>query len=404
MKICHISDVHFCDKYLDEVNRVAAFATQYLHELENRPELIVLSGDLFDHRLEQNSPAYLAAIRWVCDLGNLAPVFILQGTYSHDAPHALDVFRHIDSAYRVYVSDRIEQVTLEPNDGDPIFNTWSCSIPALAHDMIAISSLPAVNKGVVAAAVGAENAGAAVGEAVAQLLTGWAESHRQARAGGIPTIVVSHGTVSGSYTEHGVPMAGLDHEYTVGTLFAAEASAVMLGHIHRHQAWEKDGRRIAYPGSLGRLHFGEEGDKGFLMWEVSAHEARAEFVPVPARKLLEVEYAGTPDMEQLAQLAAEVNGTKNLRVRVRYAVDVEHKDSVDRGAIERLFAFADLKIEGRIIPVERQRSAGIGGAISIEDKLKMWGAVTGTDVDPLIERLHRLHETYSHGEACSDAA
>jgi exonuclease SbcD len=32
-------------------------------------------------------------------------------------------------------------------------------------------------------------------------------------------------------------MAGFDHEFTTGSLFAAGAQAVLLGHIHRHQLW-----------------------------------------------------------------------------------------------------------------------------------------------------------------------
>ena len=59
-------------------------------------------------------------------------------------------------------------------------------------------------------------------------------------------------------------MAGMDHEFSVGGLFALEASAVMLGHIHKHQTWQNDGRMIAYAGSLCRLHHGEIGDNGGL--------------------------------------------------------------------------------------------------------------------------------------------
>ncbi|MBK7237545.1 MAG: hypothetical protein IPI02_18670 [Sterolibacteriaceae bacterium] len=64
---------------------------------------------------------------------------------------------------------------------------------------------------------------------MANLLRALAPGHRDARASGIPTAVVSHGTVSGCTTEHGVPMAGLDHGFSTGSLFAAEStSAVML--------------------------------------------------------------------------------------------------------------------------------------------------------------------------------
>ena len=64
-------------------------------------------------------------------------------------------------------------------------------------------------------------------------------AHRAARRRGVPTIGVSHGTVFGCVSEHGVPMAGFDHGFTTGALFGAETQAFMLRHIHRHQAWEQ---------------------------------------------------------------------------------------------------------------------------------------------------------------------
>ena len=385
MRIAHLSDIHWSDKYLDEVRRVTEAAADHLHR--DRVELIVLSGDLFDHRLEQNSPAYLEAVEWVCRLGGLAPVLILQGTLSHDAPRAIEVFRSVDTTYKVYVADRIEQVMLSRNGERPCFDRSPST--ALSGDMLLISCLPSVNKGQVAAAVGAENAAEAVGEAVATLLAGWAYSHRQARAVDTPSIVVSHGTVSGALTEHGVPMMGLDHEFTTGALFAADASAVMLGHIHKAQEWERNGHRIAYAGSLGRLHFGEHDPKGFLIWDVQADSASYEFIETPARKLLEVEFTGPPDMAELERLAVQAGA--DVYVRIRYAVDDEHRHSVDKDAINALFAgAAQTKIEGRILPVQRQRAAGIGQAVSTADKLRRWGEITDTDTGPLLERLALL--------------
>jgi DNA repair exonuclease SbcCD nuclease subunit len=159
-------------------------------------------------------------------------------------------------------------------------------VPAGARALF--TCIPTVNKAVVAATVGAAEAAQAVGEHLALLLRGYAPIHRAARRQGVPTIGVSHGTVFGCVSEHGVPMAGFDHEFTTGALFGAEAQAFMLGHIHRHQAWEQESRAgrqcIAYPGSIGRFHYGEEGDKGFLLWEVDADQARFTLEPTPARR------------------------------------------------------------------------------------------------------------------------
>jgi exonuclease SbcD len=211
-----------------------------------------------------------------------------------------------------------------------------------------------------------------------------------ARKLGIPTIVVSHGTVSGCMTEHGVPMVGLDHEYTTGALFAAKASAVMLGHIHKHQAWESEGRMIAYPGSIGRLHFGEVDPKGWILWDVDAHGATLEFQPVPARQLLDAIFSGPPTEDELRKAAAAIDPATPTDVRVRISVDEEHRASVDREQIKAVFAAArDLKIEIAVNPVARTRAAGINRKTDAE-KLATWAEIAEIDPTPLLPLLQRL--------------
>lgn len=392
LRIAHLSDIHYCDRYLEEVDRCMVAAIDYLSATP--VDAIVLSGDTFDHRLEQNSPALLAALLRVQMLADIAPVLILQGTLSHDAPHAIDVFRRVRGMCPIYVANHIEQVALSPNgDMPPLWNPISDGIPLLDHDMALFSCLPSINKGNVAAAVGAENAAHAVGEQVANLLQSWAPTHQEARRAGIPTIVVSHGTVSGSLTEHGVPMAGLDHEFSVGTLFAAKASAVMLGHIHKAQEWEREGRRIAYPGSLGRLHFGEMDAKGFLVWDVTADTASYAFIETPAKELIDIDFTGAPDMEEIARIAAKTPA--HAHVRIRWSVDEEFRSSIDKVAIAALFSsVAEIKLEGRIQPVQRQRCAGIGQSASLVEKLQRWCELTNTTFEPLRDRLIELQ---AHG-------
>ena len=210
-----------------------------------------------------------------------------------------------------------------------------------------------------AAAVGATEAAAAVGEQLTALLRGFAPINEAARAAGVPTIGVSHGTVYGCVTEHGVPMAGFDHEFTTGSLFGAGAQAFLLGHIHKHQSWEQDGRMIAYAGSIGRLHYGEQGDKGFLIWDVDAASARFELIATPAKRTVEITFDGMPKLEELQQFA-RANDVSGAFVRVRWTMPEEDRHEVDRLAIQGIFgAAAEVKLEGRVIPVVRTRAAGI---------------------------------------------
>jgi len=202
---------------------------------------------------------------------------------------------------------------------------------------------------------------------------------------------VSHGTVLGCVTEHGVPMAGLDHEFTTSTLFSAEASAFMLGHIHKHQVWRDRARVAAYAGSIGRLHYGEEGEKGFLLWAVDEQGANLEFVPTPARRMVHLDFDDKPDLGTIKAAAATARGAF---VRVRWRVAEEEHATVDRHAIVAALAgAAEVKLEGRVVPVVRSRAAGITRSDSLVDKVRRWADTTGVDAEGLLARLESMNTT-----------
>jgi len=322
-------------------------------------------------------------------------VLMLQGTYSHEPPGTLTIFRSLGGRYPIHVADRIGQVALTRQHGWVASPGWR--FEALPQDATAVfSCLPAVNKAAVAATLGASGATAAIGEQIARLLEGFAPTHRLARALGLPSIGVSHGTVFGSVSEHGVPMASCDHEFTTGALFAAEAQAFMLGHIHRHQGWsrvsEVGEQALAYAGSTGRFHYGEEGEKGFLLWEVGARTARYALEPTPARRTIDIVFEGRPDMDALREAVARQNVT-GASVRVRWSVGEEDSSAVDRAAIQRVLAgAAQTKLEGTIVPVTRTRAAGISRLPQLQDKVRAWASVAEVKPEPLLTCLAALAE------------
>jgi len=320
---------------------------------------------------------------------------MLQGTYSHEPPGTLDIFRSVGGSHPIHVAHRIQQVALTGRRGWVVSAGWHFeSLPADAAALF--SCLPTVNKATVAMAVGAADAAQAVGEQLARLLQGFAPTHRLARCQGLPTIGVSHGTVFGCLSEHGVPMAGFDHEFTAGALFAAEARAFLLGHVHRHQVWAQQGaggeQLIAYAGSIGRFHYGEEDEKGFLLWDVDADTARCELKATPARRTIDIVFDGRPDLEALRDAVARQD-VEGASVRVRWAVAEEDRSAVDRDAIQRVLAgAAETKLEGRIVPLVRTRAAGISQLARMEDKLREWARVSEVQADPLLTCLAALAE------------
>lgn len=384
----HFSDIHYAGATLAEVDRCFTFAVDAA--IDSGIEFAVISGDSTDHALELHAPAVEALARNIRRLADHCPVLMLQGTFSHEPPGTLNLFRLLGGKYPVHVADRLQHVALLPGGVWQASDSWRFdAVPDGTRALF--SCVPVVNKAVVAAAVGVTEAARAVGEQLALLLRGLAAINEMARTRGIATIGVSHGTVYGCLTEHDVPMAGFDHEFTTGALFAAGATAFMLGHIHKHQAWIGNGRVIAYAGSIGRLHYGEQGDKGFLLWEVGADDAHYALVKTPARRTIDITFDGMPDLDRLRQIVRETE-VAGAFVRVRWVMPEEDSDAVDRAAIERLLAgAAQVKLAGRVIPVVRTRAAGISHRASVAAKVRAWADVTDAQAEPLLACLEALH-------------
>ncbi|CUR48458.1 DNA double-strand break repair protein Mre11 [Alloalcanivorax xenomutans] len=387
IRIAHASDLHYCEKHLEWVDKaMTAFVDG---AIEAGAACAILSGDSFDHQVHTHEPAVHAFLRQIVRLADHMPVLVLQGTFSHDRPGSLEVLRTIAGRHPVYVADRIAQVALVGGDWMESEGYRFEGLPAGPlgdTPKVIVSCLPSINRGQMKAVADGESAA----EMIEHVCHGWAEINLQARAAGIPTVLTTHGTVNGSVTESRYAMVSPDHEFTPGALFAAEASAVMVGHIHAHNAWEHDGRRIAYPGSLTRLIHGHNDPTGWLDWEVATAASEFTFTQTPARRLIDITFDGAPDLVGLREVAAS-GDCDGAYVRVRWSIDEEHRNSVDTAAMRDILHMAcEVKLEGRINPVQRTRAEGLTRKESLSDKLAMWGEVTATDTDPLQERLQDL--------------
>lgn len=388
MRGAQFSDIHYAGGTLVEMDRCFTFAVD--EAIRRGVDFAVVSGDSTDHALDVHAPAFIALARNIRRLADHCPVLMLQGTFSHEPPGTLNVFRLLGGRYPVHVADRLQQVALLPEGVWQASDGWRFdAVPARTRALF--SCVPTVNKAAVAATTGATEAAQAVGDQLATLLRGYAAINDAARGRGIATIGVSHGTVYGCITEHGVPMAGFDHEFTTGSLFDAGATAFMLGHIHRHQAWEDNGRVVAYAGSIGRLHYGEQGDKGFLLWEIGAAAARYALLPTPAKRTIDITLDGMPDLDALRECARDA-AVEGAFVRVRWTMPEEDRHEIDRAAMENIFRnAAELKLEGRVIPVIRTRAAGISQETTVAAKVRAWAKTTEAKEAPLLACLEALH-------------
>jgi exonuclease SbcD len=386
MKIAHFSDLHYSVPNLDESDKTFGFAVK--EAIRTNVQCAIISGDSTDHRLDAHSPALLALAKRIKQLADHCPVLMLQGTFSHEPVGILNILGMIGAKHPIFIADKIGMVGLYEGQWEEYDPTYQNNPK---YDVV-ISTLPTVNKADLLILVDPTKVNEEMGNYVADILTSFSSINAKLRSESIPTVLVSHGTVSGSMNESGVPMAGLDHEFTIGALFAANTDAVMLGHIHLHQSWERDFQNahqvIAYPGSIGRFHYGEIGEKYFISWSVQPGNASFDAIITPSRKMIDIEFTGVPDLEELARVAKDCEGAF---VRVRYEVDEEFMKQVDRNAIKQILALSsEVKVEGSVLTIQRQRCAGISKVASLEDQFIQWCKLTNTPIDGLIERLSKL--------------
>jgi exonuclease SbcD len=385
MKILHASDLHYGPANLVEADKCFAFAVQTA--IKQNVELAIISGDSTDHTLDGHAPALRALATRIQQLAEHCPVLLLQGTFSHEPVGLLKILEMIGAKHEIYVADKIGLIGLV----DGHFSEYDPNASDIAYQLV-VTAVPTVNKAELALAVGAENANVEMGNHLASLLASFGPTNALLRSRGVPTVLVGHGTVDGSLNEHGVPMAGLDHEFSLGALYAAQTSASMLGHIHKHQQWVRirDGWKqcIAYAGATGRFHYGEDGDKYVLEWDVTANSA--DFVPhaTPSRRMIDIGFDGVPNLDELASVA---HMCVDSWVRVRYSVDEEFVTTVDRAAIKAILAgAAEVRIEGEVLAIQRQRCAGISTINSVNERFLRWCAFSNTPIEGLEDRLSAL--------------
>lgn len=396
LRIAHFSDLHYAEETLSEVDHCFGHAID--QAIAAGAQLAIITGDTTDHALNAHSPTVIALARQIQRLADHCPVLMLQGTFSHEPPGFLALFPLIRGKHPIFVADSMQQVALTTEGGWVASDGWQFAALPLGTVLLC-TCVPTLNRGALAAAIAPRDVAGEMGDQLAKVLAGYAPGHLEARRAGVPVVLLSHGTVHGCVTEHGVPMAGADHEFTTGALFGAEASAAMLGHIHKHQSWFKEGRCIAYAGSIGRLHYGEEGDKGSLIWEVGADHATATLQPTPARRTLDISFDGPPDMEALARFI-DKQSIKGAWIRVRWQILEEERDLVDRARIEEVLAgAAGVKLEGRIIPVVRARAEGIARERSLPRQIKHWAALTNASAPILLSCLEQLRISSPEGIA-----
>jgi exonuclease SbcD len=372
MKIAHFADIHFQNSAaLKNIKECVNHGIDVC--IKETPDLIVIAGDLCHEGVQLGSAASLAAIAFVQNCGKIAPTVLISGTLSHDAPGSIEAIGKACQGlpYPVYATDRPEQIRLLDS------GRFVPNLASFDKQVAIISCLPTITKANLMATLTGSIADTSrqTVDLVRDMLQGWGIINEQARTAGIPTVLVGHGTVTGSILSTGQTMAGKDMEYTTGDLMLAKCDLCCLGHIHKRQGW---GSNIFYSGSITRLNQGEQEEKGFYIHEVKDdYYPESRFFETPARIMKTLSPEGLPGVE----ITEDVQ--EGDIVRIVYDVAEADVGKVDKQAlIDAAMAkgAASVKIEANIIPTVRVRAEGISREQDIYKKLEKWGATTDTAI------------------------
>lgn len=399
MKIAHCADLHFSinTELLVEVVRTSDFMLACF--ANERPDVIVIAGDTLDEylgRIRIDSECARAAISFVERCADIAPVIIIRGTRSHDRESPA-IFSHLRAKFPILVACDIKQISLTTDRKfvEDIDHPW-------VETVASFTLVPSLDKSYLMAADDSSirSGNMAFKEAIHDLFAGFGIVNEQFTAHGIPTVLVTHGMLTGACFSSGQTAIGEDLEFGLNDLHAAKATYTALGHVHKHQVFPGN---VVYSGSSARLNFGEAEDKGFVVAEFSDAECvDVRFEQTPARRFC---FGEVPEYTDAQDVYARANtlavGCRGADVRFRLQLPEECRADVDRDRLEQIFLVAGankVKLEISIIPKQRSRSEGISRVDSLVEKVQRWGVTVGEAIPDDVLALASIIEGVSAEE------
>ena len=220
IKIAHVSDIHIRKLRYHKEYKVV-FQQLYEKLREEKPDIIVNTGDTFHTKLDMSPEAIKMMSDLFIGLADIAPYHMILG--NHDM--------NLKNSGRLDAISPIVEYLGHPNIR---FHKYSDVIEVAPGIDLHVLSIVDPEK--------------------------WQETLPKDRT----NIALYHGSVVGSVTDTGWMMTHGDID--MATLEKYDYG--LLGDIHKtNQKVDKDGR-ARYPGSLVQQNHGESNDKGYLIWEI----------------------------------------------------------------------------------------------------------------------------------------
>lgn len=367
MKIIQIGDIHTRERDLPEVMR--CLETVYQTALEEKPDLIINTGDTFDHRdVRLDSDTAREIFRFFSRLAGIAPIAMLIGTPSHDG-QAAKILDHASFGHNVIVSDRPEQLIMI--DGE-IYRLNNAPPLKQHRDIEAvISMVPTPTKQFWSSESDIKTTDAEISEAMTGMFAGFGA---QAAEFECLHILVGHFSVRGAAISATQVMIGREIEIGKEQIALANADLVCLGHIHLQQFIEPN---IYYQGSLYRTNYGEVEAKGFMVHDLRPDGRESHFVETPARKLVKNtmdlrDNGGIQEFDAVLYSLVNPDEIRESSVKIEFTVWQDEAEQLDKEEIRQFYLSAGASdVDVRIIRVPREnvRSERMLKLTTLRDKV-----------------------------------
>ncbi len=385
MRLVHAADLHLCKAHADEA--LVSLAIMREAVLEERADLVVLAGDLWDGPIMATAgsryPEFIQALK---ELSDAAPVACIYGTPSHDTDGSLEVLRHLKGGHGITI--------LEPGQayglyGGHVVNMGTPGTGSLGEPSCILLGIPEPSRKWLLADGSFEGeAGIAMREAMRRLCGAYAGV--RARHAKVPAILVAHGQVAGSRLSNG-SLSGPGGCLAMDDLAAVGADYVALGDIHEPQ---RIGERDAwYAGSIYPCDWGERHECGCNLVTFEGRAlASVRRIPFghPVQEHVKVDFAqalqvpAVPGRKVWWEVSCSVAEAALLDVRELQARLVGHG------------AHADSRVTLAVQPYETVRAHVIGEADGLEEKLERWGEASGIEITEAVrEKTAVLARTLS---------
>ena len=267
MKIVHIADVHWRGLSRHE-EYVIVFNKVFKKLRQIKPDVIYIGGDIVHSKTQGISPELIESLTWwFSEMASIAPTHVILG--NHDG--------------LLHNKDRQDAITpiIQAIDNENIFlykesGVYPTGIPGF--DWCVFSCFDEES---------------------------WGDIKRSDNV----SIALFHGAVRGSLTDADWSMEG-----EVPISFFDDYDFALLGDIHKRQ-FLNEKKTIAYCGSTVQQNYGEDQEKGFLVWDIESKDKfTTKFYPVENNfSFITVDWRGS--VEKTLKACSEYPRQSRFRIR-----------------------------------------------------------------------------------------